>query len=78
MRYLVVLLMFSALGACATPKKETYWVRPGASQQDFYQDRGQCMAQSSAVPAGPMSMQAMMVFGGCMQGKGWYTEERPR
>lgn len=72
MRYLVVLII---LAGCAA-KTESFWVKPSATEADFHQDRGQCMAQSSAALQGPMSMQAMMIFGGCMQGKGWYREER--
>lgn len=66
MRNLVVLL----LAGCAST--ERFWERPGASQQDFYMDRGQCQAQAFGAPYGPASLQAAMVFTGCMQGKGWY------
>jgi hypothetical protein len=71
MRYLLVLL---TLCGCATT--ERVWVRQGATEQDFYVDRGQCQAQAFGAP-GMYTMQVAMVFSSCMQGKGWYTEERP-
>lgn len=71
MRNLFVLLL---LGGCATT--ERVWVKNGASDQDFYMDRGQCQAQAFGSP-GMYTMQVAIVFSGCMQGKGWYTEERP-
>lgn len=70
MRYLVVLLLVG----CATT--ERVWERPGASQQDFFMDRGQCQAQSFGAP-GLNTFQVALIFNSCMQGKGWYTVERP-
>ncbi len=65
-------LVVLALAGCA---KEGYWVRQGASQEDFYRDRGACVAQASSVPFAP-AMQVAAVFSGCMQGKGWYWQEQ--
>jgi hypothetical protein len=63
-----------ALAGCATT--ESVWMKSGATQQDFYMDRGQCQAQAFGVSNAPL-MQVAIVFNACMQGKGWYTQERP-
>lgn len=73
MRYLLVLLL---LVGCAREKRG--WYRDGATEEDFYRDRGQCVAQASAAPFGPMSDQALLIMGGCMQGKGWYMKPIPQ
>lgn len=67
MKYLFVLIL---LLGCA---KEGGWDKPGATEQDFHVDRGQCVAQSFASPTN-YQQQAIMI--GCMQGKGWYWRER--
>lgn len=67
MRYLFILL----LGGCATT--EGGWDKPGSSNQEFTQDRGQCVAQAFAAPT-PYQQQAIMI--GCMQGKGWNWVEK--
>lgn len=67
MRYALVLL----LSGCAT--QGGGWDKPGATEQDFHVDRGQCIAQSYAAPT-PFQQAAIMA--GCMQGKGWYWVER--
>jgi hypothetical protein len=69
MRYLIVLL----LAACAQTEKG--WDKPGATEDEFYRDRGQCVAQAYAAPT---AMQQTMIMAGCMQGKGWVWVERPR
>lgn len=71
MRYLLVLML---LAGCATT--ERVWVKNGASEQDFYMDQGQCRAQAFGTP-GMYTMQVALVYNSCMQGRGWYTEERP-
>lgn len=68
-----IVLLVLLLAGCATT--EHVWVKPGASDQDFYMDRGQCQAQAFGTP-GMYTMQIALVFSACMQGKGWYTEER--
>jgi hypothetical protein len=70
----LVCLAAVAIAGCATT--ERVWMRAGASQQDFYMDKGQCQAQAFGVP-GMNTFQVAMVFNSCMQGKGWYLEERP-
>jgi hypothetical protein len=63
------------LYGCATT--ETYWVKPGASSTEFYQDRGQCQAQAFGTP-GMYTLQIALIFNGCMQGKGWHQEQAAR
>lgn len=70
----VGLVLLLCLFGCATT--ERVWVKPNSGQQEFYQDRGQCQAQAFSVPGAP-PMQMAVVFASCMQGKGWYSEERP-
>jgi hypothetical protein len=72
MRTTLVLLL---LAGCATT--ERVWVRPGASSQDFHMDSGQCRAHAFSGYAHSLA-QRVVVFESCLQGKGWYTEERPR
>lgn len=69
-RYFLLVLL---LTACATQKPIT-WNKPGASTQDFNMDAGQCRAQAYGV-AGAPPMQVAMVYGSCMQGKGWTATE---
>jgi uncharacterized protein YceK len=61
------------------------WEKPGASDSDWNQDRGQCMAQGfAATGSNPaiasgfgnpaytnIMFQQAMIFASCMQGKGW-------
>lgn len=68
MHYLAVLLL---LAGCAT--KQGGWDKPGATEQDFHKDRGQCVAQAYAAPT---TFQQSAIVIGCMQGKGWYWIER--
>jgi hypothetical protein len=63
--------MALALSACAT--KQGGWDKPGATDQEFQQDRGQCVAQAYAAPSN-YQRQAIMI--GCMSGKGWQWVER--
>lgn len=68
------ILFVLLLTSCAST--QTYWEKPGATQQEFFQDRGQCQAQAFSSVSGPLSVQSAMVFNACMAGKGWYTVER--
>lgn len=72
MRYVILLAL---LAGCAT--KQTYWEKPGSTQQDFNADIGACRAQAFSVP-GAMNnlMQVAIVQSTCMQSKGWYTIEK--
>lgn len=62
------------------------WEKPGATDSDWYQDRGQCMSQGFSATAGNpatatanigsqaygnLLLQQGMIFASCMQGKGW-------
>ena len=67
----VLLLSMLLLAACAP----MVWFKPGATQQDFYMDQGQCRAQGFSVASGNI-YQAAYVFNACMQGKGWYQQRQ--
>lgn len=69
MRYLLVLL----LAGCAS--RQLLWEKPGASQQDFEMDRGQCQAQAFGAP-GMYAVQVAMIYNACMRGRGWYQVEQ--
>jgi hypothetical protein len=58
----------AALSACGQ-QQQWHWERAGATERDFYQDRGQCNAQAFAVPGGLMQVALVQNF--CLQGKGW-------
>lgn len=73
MKRLILVSCAVVLAGCAT--KQSYWEKPGASQQEFNMDRGQCNAQAFSVP-GVSLMQAAIVQNSCMQGKGWYLVEQ--
>lgn len=60
------------LTGCASPSSGG-WVKQGASDQEFYADRGQCIAQAFTAPS-TFQQQAILI--GCMQGKGWHWVER--
>jgi hypothetical protein len=64
-------------GCATTPALESVWVKPGATQQEFYTDRGQCQAQAFG-PGNVHLMQAAIIMSGCMQGKGWYLQQVSR
>ena len=65
---LAILACAAALSACA--QQQWHWERPGATESDFYQDRGQCNAQAFAVPGAGL-LQIALVQSSCLQGKGW-------
>lgn len=66
------LILIAALAGCATTEK--VWMHPTANQQQFAQDRGQCIAQAYAAPT---TFQQSAIFNGCMQGKGWALQDKP-
>jgi hypothetical protein len=72
MKYVVLLAL--VLSGCAA-QKELVWDKPGSSQQQFYQDLGQCRAQAFSVASGNL-YQIAIVQNSCMQGKGWQLVER--
>ena len=65
----MLLLSLLLFGCSTTP--DGGWNKPGASDQDFRQDRGSCVAQAFAVSN---SSQQAVILAGCMQGKGWTWE----
>lgn len=67
MRYLIVLL----LAGCAT--KQGGWEKPGATNQEFMRDRGDCVSRAFVAPA---AYQQSAIITGCMQSKGWQWVER--
>jgi hypothetical protein len=60
----------AALSACAQQQQQWHWERAGATDSDFYRDRGQCNAQAFGVPGGSL-LQVVLVQHSCLQGKGW-------
>ena len=68
-------LCFAILTAGCATQPEYFWVRPDSTPQEFSMDQGQCRAQGFAVP-GASLLQAVLVFDGCMQGKGWTKQAR--
>ena len=61
-----ILAMFFLLAGCA----ENYWVKNGASTQDFEMDKAQCNAQALSVPNVTIPMLAI-IQNQCLRGKGW-------
>lgn len=59
---LLVLVVF--LAGCAAPQ----FTKPGAGQQEFAMDSGQCQAQALSSPLGAPRQ---AIYNACMQGKGW-------
>lgn len=62
------------MAGCATKKDNFVWVKNGSTEAEFQQDTGQCRAQAFSVPNAP-PMQIIMVYDGCMRGKGWNTQD---
>ena len=76
MRLIVLLL----LTGCATqepepvqPEPQGYWVRAGATKDQFITDRGFCVSQAFAAYS---VFQQNMIMIGCMQSKGWRWETK--
>lgn len=65
----LLLLMAAAISfGCA--QKEVRWNKPGATQQEFSMDQGQCRAQAFAVPLTSL-VQRVVIYEACMQGRGY-------
>ena len=75
--WLSLLFVFLLFGCASMKPKEYVWEKPGANNQDFYMDSGQCKAQGASVP-GMALMQVVIVYSNCMAGKGWYQVEVAR
>lgn len=68
MKTFLAFILAAVLAGCAS--MGTHWYKPGATEDDFYTDEGQCKAQAFSVPGGNM-YQAAIVLHSCLQGKGW-------
>lgn len=64
-----IVAIATILAGCATQPEYT-WLKPGGSADEWNRDNGQCRAQAFSVP-GVSLMQAVLVYEGCMQGKGY-------
>lgn len=73
MRIVTSITISLVLAACATAKN-SHWEKPGASNQEFNMDAGQCRAQAFSIPNAPAT-QIAIVYGSCMNGKGWYLAQ---
>jgi hypothetical protein len=73
MKRLLLTLVLLWLSGCMDTREEGGWVKPGASAQDFYADRGGCVAQAFQSST---THQRSMILAGCMQSKGWHWEGR--
>lgn len=74
MRSMLISAVAAALLAgCAS--QETAWNKPGATQDQFNMDQGQCHAQAFSVP-GASNMQIALVHNSCMRGKGYQLEPK--
>lgn len=67
----LLLIALLPLAGCATNGGDQVWEKPGAGNQEFAMDQGQCHAQAFSVPNAP-PMQIAFVYNSCMRGKGWY------
>lgn len=74
MKTALTLTAVTLLAGCASPQYQ--WMKTGATQQEFHQDRGQCMQATFSTPLAG-AMQQQMIYASCMQGKGWYSVEVP-
>lgn len=71
-RNLALLVLLAAPGCAQT---QASWSKPGSTAKDFHMDTGQCRVQAFSVGLG--TLQSALIFNSCMQGKGWYQEQRP-
>ena len=67
----VILVIFFLFAGCA----ENYWIKNGASTQEFEMDKAQCNAQAFSIPNATL-MQIAIVQNQCLRGKGWNLETR--
>lgn len=69
MKRLIPLAVALLLVACAS-QPEYVWQKPGANDNDWEMDLGQCRAQAFGT-ANVTLMQAAIVQTSCLRGKGW-------
>lgn len=72
---LSLVLVALVLTGCAiepvTSKSDFHFEKPGANDQDFKVDIGQCKAQALAGTNGVLHGGTVMIAEACLQGKGW-------
>ena len=64
MKTLIVLVGLAGVAGCATPG----WIKPNGTQQEFAQDRFDCMKQSQVIGSTETNGN---VFSACMGAHGW-------
>ena len=65
-----ILLSTLVILSCFACAPQTYWVKSGASSNDFEMDKAQCNAQALSVPNVTIPMLAL-IQNQCLRGKGW-------
>jgi|GEM_PF-3327476 hypothetical protein len=70
-KLLALMFLLLVLSGCA----EHYWIKNGASSQEFEMDKAQCNAQALSVPNITIPMLAL-IQNQCLRGKGWNLETR--
>ncbi len=63
--------LLSLLMGCA----QNYWIKNGASSQEFEIDKAQCNAQAFSIPNATL-IQIAIVQNQCLRGRGWNLETR--
>jgi hypothetical protein len=66
------LIAIASVIGCST---QTYWVKNGATIQDFEMDKAQCNAQALSVPNITIPMLAL-IQNQCLRGKGWNLQAK--
>ena len=69
----VSILITTAVLMAGCAPQQNYWVKPGASSEDFEMDKGQCNAQAFSIPNATL-VQIAIVQNQCLKGKGWYLQ----
>ena len=65
------------ISGCASSPREprTVWIKDGASEGDYIQAHGECMAKAKTGNKTNLEYDPA-IFIGCMQAKGWQYEKR--
>lgn len=75
MKIIIAALAALFVAGCAT-EPDGYWKKSGSTEEQFNADTGSCQAQAFSIGYGAMApvaimQQRVLVFQGCMKGKGW-------